>query len=59
MIRLYTDENVDGAIIRQLRRRGVDVLTAQQDGHMRTDDPIVLDRATTLGRVLFTGMPTS
>lgn len=48
------DENVRGAITRELRRRGVDVLTVQDDGRGGTPDPDVMDRATELGRVLFT-----
>jgi hypothetical protein len=53
MIRLYMDENVHGAITRGLRRRGVDVQTAQGDVAAGTPDPLVLERATVLGRVLF------
>jgi hypothetical protein len=53
MIRLYMDENVHGAITRGLRRRGVDVQTAQGDVPAGTPDPLVLDRATALGRVLY------
>ena len=54
MVRLYMDENVRGALTRALRQRGVDVVTAQEDGHTARPDPDVLDRATELGRVLFT-----
>jgi hypothetical protein len=54
MVRFYTDENVRGAIVRGLRRRGVDVLTVLEDGRERAPDPEVLDRATALGRVLYT-----
>ena len=54
MIRLYMDENVIGAVSRGLRLRGVDVLTAQEDGREGTPDPQLLDRAMELGRVLFT-----
>jgi hypothetical protein len=54
MIRLYMDENVRGAITRGLRRRGVDVVTVQEDGRSSADDPVVLDRAIELARVLFT-----
>jgi hypothetical protein len=43
----YMDEHV-------LRLRGVDVITAQEDHHRQTDDPLILDRATVLGRVVFT-----
>ena len=54
MIALYLDENVEGQIVRGLRARGVDVLTAETDGYQATPDPDVLDRATSLGRVTFT-----
>jgi predicted nuclease of predicted toxin-antitoxin system len=47
------DENVDGRIVRELRRRGVDVVTVQSDGRSGTADTLVLDRATELGRLLF------
>ena len=53
MVRLYMDENVSGPITRGLRRRGVDVLTAKGDLPEGTPDEVVLDRATALGRVLF------
>jgi uncharacterized protein with PIN domain len=42
------------AVTDGLRLRGVDVLTAQQDGAAQLEDPELLDRATTLGRLLFT-----
>jgi predicted nuclease of predicted toxin-antitoxin system len=50
---LYMDENVHGAITNGLRQRQVDVLTVQADGRSGIADPDVLDRATELGRVLF------
>ena len=53
MIAFYMDENVNGAITRGLRRRGVDVVTAQGDIPRGTPDDLVLARATQLGRVLF------
>jgi predicted nuclease of predicted toxin-antitoxin system len=53
MIRLYMDENVHGAITRGIRQRGADVVTVQEDGFGGRDDPEVLDRATSLGRLLF------
>jgi hypothetical protein len=34
-------------------RRGVDVLTAQEDGSATLDDPPLLDRVTQLERVIF------
>lgn len=54
MISFYMDVHVDIAITRGLRRRGVDVLTAQEDGTATLDDPLLLDRAGTLKRLLFT-----
>lgn len=50
---LYMDVHVHRAITNGLRMRGVDVLTAQQDGFRRATDDRLLDRATELGRVLF------
>ena len=52
-VALYMDVHVPRAITVQLRLQGVDVLTSQDDGRTRVDDPILLDRATQLGRVLF------
>ena len=43
--KLYMDEHVPSAITEGLRRRGVDVLTAQEDGRTGEDDPELLDRA--------------
>jgi predicted nuclease of predicted toxin-antitoxin system len=53
-IAFYMDEHVDTAVTVGLRRRGVDVLRVQDDGRNNTDDPIILDRAMALGRVVFT-----
>jgi predicted nuclease of predicted toxin-antitoxin system len=47
------DVHVRWAITDGLRRRGVDVVTAQEDGAARLDDPPLLDRVSELGRVLF------
>lgn len=47
------DENVHRAITTGVRLRGVDVLTVEEDGRRRLADPRVMDRATELGRVLF------
>lgn len=52
--KLYMDVHVRRAVTIGLRLRGVDVLTAQEDGAERFDDPRLLARATELGRVLFT-----
>jgi predicted nuclease of predicted toxin-antitoxin system len=54
MIPLYMDVHVPSAVTRGLRLRGVDVLTAQEDGTDVWLDPHLLDRAMQLGRVVFT-----
>jgi predicted nuclease of predicted toxin-antitoxin system len=53
-VHLYMDVHVRRAVTAGLRLRGVDVLTAQEDGTGELPDPELLDRATELGRVLFT-----
>lgn len=52
-IRLYMDVHIPLAITEGLRRRGIDVLTAQQDGADRLEDDLLLQRATRLDRALF------
>lgn len=51
---LYMDVHVRRAVTVGLRLRGADILTAQGDGAGEFDDLHLLDRATELGRVLFT-----
>ncbi len=51
---LYMDVHVPQAITDQLRRRGVDVLTAIEDAANLLPDDQLLERATVLNRVLFT-----
>lgn len=53
-LRLYMDHHVPASVTRGVRRRGVDVLTAEEDGSKRLADPQLLDRSTELGRALFT-----
>jgi hypothetical protein len=48
------DHHVQSAITAGLRRRGVDVLIAYEDGYAEVDDEQVLERATGLGRLLHT-----
>ena len=48
------DVHVPYAITIALRLRGVDVLTAQEDGSQELADAALLHRATALGRILFT-----
>ncbi len=52
-VTLYMDEHVHRAITLGLRLRSVDVLTAQEDHRRNIPDTVLLDRATELGRVLF------
>ena len=47
------DVHVRRVVPVSLRLRGVDVLTAQEDGAARFPDPELLDRAGELNRVLF------
>ncbi len=54
MLLLYMDHHVPKAITQGLRIRGVDVLTAHEDGADQLPDPDLLDRASSLNRVLFT-----
>jgi hypothetical protein len=55
VIAFYTDENVDQRIIHGLRRRGVDVLTAQEAGLLGTiPDVQHLEFAIARGRALLT-----
>jgi len=52
-IGLYMDVHVPATVTRGLLLRDVDVLTAQLDGTTELEDSALLDRATELGRVLF------
>lgn len=52
-IALYMDEHIHLAITIGLRFRDVDVLTVQEDGRTGTSDPLILDRATEVRRVVF------
>jgi predicted nuclease of predicted toxin-antitoxin system len=47
------DVHVPRAVTTALRLRSIDVLTAQEDGADQLDDDLLLDRATELGRILF------
>src|SRR5262245_10669562 len=48
------DMHVPQPITDQLRRRGVDVMTAIEDGWSERDDGDLLEHARELGRVIFT-----
>lgn len=54
MIQLYADENVDDRIIRGLRLRGIDIITAVEAGMTGKPDSEQLSHASSDGRVLLT-----
>jgi hypothetical protein len=54
MISIYMNQHVPRAITEGLRLRGVDVMTASEDGASELGDAELLARASELGRVLFT-----
>lgn len=53
-IKFYMDEHVPTAVVKGLRRRGVDVLTVQERGALAASDEEHLALAIEDGRVLFT-----
>ena len=53
-IKFYTDEHVSKAVIKALRRRGVDVLTTPEAGLLGAIDQAHLDKARAEARTLFT-----
>jgi hypothetical protein len=55
VIRLYLDENLSPRIAVQLRRRGIDAISARDLGVLGDEDINHLERAMGLGRVLVTG----
>jgi hypothetical protein len=54
LLLLYADEDFFFPVVEELRTLGHDVLTASEDGHASADDPIILARAHSLGRVVLT-----
>ncbi len=52
-LRLFMDVHVPRAVVVGSRLKGIDVLTAQEDGSALLDDLFLLNRATELRRVLF------
>jgi predicted nuclease of predicted toxin-antitoxin system len=53
-IRFYADQHYPAPVTAGLRRRGIDVLTAQDAGRCGADDPDQLAFAAGLGRVFLT-----
>ncbi len=54
MIALYSDESVDRRVVQGLRRRGVDVLTADDEGMLGASDEDQMRHAVESSRVLLT-----
>ena len=52
-LKFYMDVHIPAAITEGLSRRNIDVLTSQDDGTREADDDVLLQRATDLGRLLF------
>lgn len=53
-VSLYMDHHIPKAITIGLRLRGIDVVTAHEDGTNQLDDELLLKRAHELKRALFT-----
>jgi hypothetical protein len=54
MLAFYMDHQFNASVTRGLRARGIDVLTAFEDGAEQLDDDVLLTRATNQNRVLVT-----
>ena len=53
-VALYMDVHIPRGITDGVRLRGVDVLTAQEDGTRQFEDPDLLNRCIEVKRVFFT-----
>jgi Domain of unknown function (DUF5615) len=53
-IALYMDVHIPQSMTIQLRRRNIDIITAQEDNTIELSDDQLLERSTELGRVVFT-----
>jgi predicted nuclease of predicted toxin-antitoxin system len=51
-VRYYMDQNFHGNVTAGVRRRGIDRLTAGEDGRRAADDDLLLAHAVSLGRVM-------
>jgi hypothetical protein len=54
MLAFYLDHHIHRAIADGLRHRGIDILTAFEDGMATSDDEVLFERATSLGRIFVT-----
>ena len=52
MLPAYADENIIAAITDGLRRRGMDIVSAEERGQRATDDEVLLQTAAGEGRAL-------
>ena len=50
----YFDHNMPEAALHELRRQGVSMLSAKEDGMAEADDESLMERASALGRVMVT-----
>lgn len=50
----YADEHIDISLCEQLRKHGVDIVRSVDDGMRSANDEDILERATNLGRIVFT-----
>jgi hypothetical protein len=57
MLAGFADEHVKQQIVEGLRRRGMDVVTAQEKKLRHTDDELLLQAATEEGRLMLTNDP--
>jgi predicted nuclease of predicted toxin-antitoxin system len=57
MLTGYVDECVNHGITSGLRKKGMDLVTAQEHGQKSTDDEILLQTATSENRLLLTSDP--
>lgn len=53
-LRLYADECISGHLVAGLRSRGIDIMTAAEEGLLGAEDPQQLARAVTINRTLVT-----
>lgn len=53
-MKIYADENVEEAIVKGLRRRGVEIGSARELGHVGKNDEFLLQHAKQTGAVILT-----
>ena len=53
-LNLYMDHHVHSYVTAYLRDHDIDCITAEEDGHADEPDHVILERATSLGRIVVT-----